>query len=533
MNERDRAGLVQTVGRLLATEDRAAAIDDVASCLGIEQVLFFCHDAQRNEMSAAAGFPQTCPKSELWDAFLATCLERARHSTDLPFSTGETLKPVTGLAWHKRAVLVLVGPPPVDEVLNELVLLLPFLATAFCQEHELAANAAQVRAADGKKNDFLAALSHELRTPLNPVLLIASEASENPELPAPVRRDFATIAKNAVVEARLIDDLLDLTRITRGKMSLDNRSLDLRTVLEDVIAMVRVDLEAKKIDLTAALDTRAHPAFGDSARLQQVFWNVLKNAIKFTGAGGHIQIETHIDEPARQIVITFTDSGVGMTPTEVERVFDSFTPWENTTAGGAHRFSGLGLGMTISRMLVHLHKGTIEATSAGREKGATFTVKLPLAVSYSPGNLPAPVSPPATPATSDAPPTPHSALAHHRVLIVEDHEPTSRVLARLLTRRGSDVVVAGSIAEALAAAKAGSFDAVISDIGLPDGDGYALMTTLKERHHLQGIAVSGYGMREDIERSEAAGFVAHVTKPVSMRALEVALELIRPPTSSK
>ncbi|HEX2851599.1 MAG TPA: ATP-binding protein [Opitutaceae bacterium] len=491
----------------------------------------------------------------VWRIFLGACVERGRHVADLPFPPSGELKPATGLAWENKFVLVLVGRAPTEDVLAELQLLLPLVAATVRPEpssgepslphRESAARKAadaalklvgdeltranleltrareQAAAASATKDDFLAALSHELRTPLNPVLLIASEAAENPNLPDAVRGDFATIAKNAVIEARLIDDLLDLTRITRGKMSLDNRSADLRQVLEDALATMSADFEAKKIECTTAFDPRPHPVFGDSARLQQVFWNVLRNAVNFTPSHGRIRIETQVNEPGRQIVASVTDSGVGMTPAELERVFEPAAHAEQSPSG-AHRAGGLGLGMAISRMLVQLHAGTIEAASAGREKGAAFIVKLPLAVSYSSG-LPSV----ATASRGSASPLPAGKVPR-RVLVVEDHESTSFALAGVLKRRGFEVVLADSMAAALNAAETGKFELVVSDIGLPDGDGYSLMTVLKRRHQLQGIAMSGYGTQDDIARSEAAGFVAHITKPVSVRALEAALELIRP-----
>jgi signal transduction histidine kinase/CheY-like chemotaxis protein len=383
---------------------------------------------------------------------------------------------------------------------------------------ELSRAREQATAAASEKEDFLAALSHELRTPLNPVLLIASEAAENPTLPDNVRRDFATIAKNAELEARLIDDLLDLNRIARGKMSLDKRGFDLRPVLEDAIATIRPRIDAKKIELATTLDSRVHPVFGDSARLQQVFWTVLKSTVKFTPEGGRLRVETRLDDAKVQIVITFTGKGVVETDDDTGQVLELLSHGGQNGTPGARHAGGLGLGMAISCLLVELHRGTIRASSGGPEKGATFTVNLPLGATSSSTSSP-PMSSSVDPFSKTADTRPRA-----KVLVVEDHEPTSTALERLLRRRSFDVTIAGSIAEALHAAGASKFDLVICDIGLPDGDGYSLMTTLTQQHGLVGIAVTGFGMQEDIARSQAAGFIGHITKPLSVRALEAALE---------
>jgi signal transduction histidine kinase/ActR/RegA family two-component response regulator len=391
---------------------------------------------------------------------------------------------------------------------------------------ELESARAQAASTAAEREDFMAALSHELRTPLNPVLLIASEAAENTALPEAVRRDFATIARNAELEARLINDLLDLDRITRGKISLDKRSLDVRTPLEDAIGNIRDRLEAKEIELITMLAVRPHAAFGDAARLQQVFWTILKQAVKAAPAGEQIRIKSEIDDAARQIVLVFSTASSG-SRSGFPRVDGplKMAGSNGTKASPALAFRELGLGMTIARMLVEAHAGTIDVAGASADHGTVFTVRLPLAANASAfpiaaGSLSsAPVSsPPSETGPADA------AAIRARILVVEDHEPTRVTLSRLLTRRHFAVIAAGSVEAALNAAASHEFDLVICDIALPDGDGYSLMTTLTERHGLVGIAVTGFGLPNDLERSEAAGFIAHVTKPVSMQALEAAFK---------
>ncbi|MEJ1974497.1 MAG: HAMP domain-containing sensor histidine kinase [Lacunisphaera sp.] len=211
-------------------------------------------------------------------------------------------------------------------------------------EREMLRARDEAMAAARAKDDFLAALSHELRTPLSPVLLVASAAAADPGLSADVRADFATIAKNALLEARLIDDLLDLTRITRGKMTLDLKTVDVHAVLEDAVATVRADLAEKNLTLILECGAANHAADADSARLQQVFWNVLKNAVKFTPAKGRIRVETRSLTESNEMTVTVTDSGIGMTSEELDRVFQAFSQGDHAGGSGSHRFGGLGLG---------------------------------------------------------------------------------------------------------------------------------------------------------------------------------------------
>ncbi|HEY1848378.1 MAG TPA: PAS domain-containing sensor histidine kinase, partial [Opitutaceae bacterium] len=238
---------------------------------------------------------------------------------------------------------------------------------------------AAVVTASRAKDDFLAALSHELRTPLNPVLLIASSSAEDTSLPAAVREDFAAIRRHVEVEARLIDDLLDITRITHGKLPLKLEDVDLHVLLREAMASVRDDLVAKRITFSEALHAESTVAVGDAARLQQVLWNVLSNAVKFTPAGGRIEVTSGNDASARSVVISVSDSGIGITAEEKKRLFNAFSQGDHASRGTSHRFGGLGLGLTIARMLVELHHGAISAESAGRDKGSRFSVTLPVA----------------------------------------------------------------------------------------------------------------------------------------------------------
>jgi signal transduction histidine kinase len=389
------------------------------------------------------------------------------------------------------------------------------------REHEAAlrASEAQATAASRAKDDFLAALSHELRTPLNPVLLLATEAARDPKLPAEVRADFETIARNVALEARLIDDLLDLTRIATGKLTLDLRPADVHAILHDALVMAREEIQQKQIVLTLKLSADRHIVLGDDVRLKQVFWNVIKNAAKFTPAAGWIAVNTATTRDGGELAVTVTDSGIGMTEGELGRIFEAFSQGDHATQGSPHRFGGMGLGLAISRTMVEMHSGTIGATSAGRNLGTTILIKLPLWQTAGPGGTAVNLLPPG----ALPPPTIGADERRRRILLVEDHLPTSRALMQLLIRRNYTVVGAGSLAQARDAARGEHFDLLISDIGLPDGSGYELMKELHERDGLVGIALTGYGMEEDVSRSQAAGFVTHLTKPVTIQALDGAL----------
>ena len=372
----------------------------------------------------------------------------------------------------------------------------------------------QAETANRAKDHFLAALSHELRTPLNPVLLVASDSANDRDLPPGVRANFAMIRKNIELEARLIDDLLDLSRINSGKLTLQLSQLDARMVLQDAVMNLDNELKGKPIQMVVNLQAKRHEVRGDSVRLHQVFLNVLKNAVKFTPAKGRITVETFPAAEPGWLSVKITDTGIGMTSDELKNVFAAFSQGSHA-AQEPHRFGGLGLGLAISKQLVELHSGRLHAASDGRGKGSVFTIELPLSVDPEPKAGPAKAGPAET--------APKKLPKGARILLVEDHEPTRIALTKLLLRRNYEIIGAGSLAEAREIAGAEKFDLLISDIGLPDGSGNELMVELRASQGLKGVALTGYGMTEDIESSLAAGFVTYLVKPVLMQALENAL----------
>jgi signal transduction histidine kinase len=228
------------------------------------------------------------------------------------------------------------------------------------------------------KDHFLATLSHELRTPLNPVLLIASDAVTNPAIPAELRKDFEVILKNIEVEVQLIDDLLDLSRVTHGKLNLKMRTVDAHSVLQEALQTVQGQILDKRIKTIIDLKTEQYMISADSVRLQQIFWNVLRNAVKFTPEHGKIRIETFPAEEGNGFGVTITDSGIGMTPDELTNAFSAFSQGEHTRNRSAN-YGGMGLGLAISKRLVEIHSGSIRAASDGRGHGASFTIEFPLA----------------------------------------------------------------------------------------------------------------------------------------------------------
>jgi PAS domain S-box-containing protein len=364
-------------------------------------------------------------------------------------------------------------------------------------------NAEQANAA---KDQFLAVLSHELRTPLTPVLA-SVQALEDENLSGDLKLLVDVIHRNIELEARLIDDLLDLTRIIKGKLQLNLENTDLHTLVHHVFDICRSDIEEKHLLLVLDLQARRHHVTGDPARLQQILWNLVKNAIKFTPREGTITLRTR-DEDA-ELVIEVSDTGIGIEASTLPVIFNAFEQGEQMVA---RRFGGLGLGLAITKSLVDMHRGTISVASPGRGEGSTFTVRLPLVE-------PAGIEPSAVEETMHRPPQ-----QQVRILVVEDHSDTASLLRFLLERRGYEVYVASTVAMAMDIISRRQFDLLISDIGLPDGSGLSLVSWLRANGTVKAIAVSGFGTQEDIARSREAGFSAHLVKPFNAQMLHETIE---------
>lgn len=360
----------------------------------------------------------------------------------------------------------------------------------------------EAETANRSKDRFLAVLSHELRTPLTPVALTIAAMELDPDLPFRLREDVAMIRRNVELEAKLIDDLLDLSRVTSGKLRLQLQPTSAHILLRQVAESSARDTYGKRLNVSLDLNAAHDQVSADPARLQQVFWNVLRNAIKFTPEGGSISVRSKNDGHGN-LRLEVSDTGTGIAPDLLPRIFDAFEQGDLKTT---RHFGGLGLGLAICKAVVEMHGGTIGAASDGTGKGATFTIELPT-VEVQQSRL--------EPPESEA-----QAVGRFRVLLVEDHPDTVRALSRLLGKSGYRVKTAGSIASALQLAASEPFDIVVSDIGLPDGTGYELMEQMSDRYGIKGIALSGYGMEEDIRRSIEAGFADHVVKPVDLERLK-------------
>jgi signal transduction histidine kinase/CheY-like chemotaxis protein len=373
-------------------------------------------------------------------------------------------------------------------------------------EEELQRAKDEAERANREKDRFLAVLSHELRTPLTPVLTTVQTLEYDASLPGETREALRVVRRNVELEARLIDDLLDLTRIARGKLALSREPVDAHEKLRHVVQICDAERRGKQIELRLEMLADKHWVASDPARIQQVFWNLLKNAVKFTNSGGCVTVRTSNRDDG-SLRVDVIDTGVGIEPAILGRIFDAFEQGDQRVT---RAFGGLGLGLAISKRLVDLHGGRIAAYSDGPGSGATFTVELPSVA-----------APPPQETMIDRPARPQPKLS---ILLVEDHPDTALALARLLRGFGWQVRVAETVADAIAAADAEHFDLLISDIGLPDGNGLDLMRQLRAKRPVRGICLSGFGMEEDVRNSRDAGFIEHLTKPVNVAQLRRAID---------
>jgi signal transduction histidine kinase len=428
----------------------------------------------------------------------------------------------------------------------------------------------ELMSASAAKDRFLAQLSHELRNPLSPVITMVAELEALAEAQPAARVPLEIIRRNVELEARLIDDLLDVTRISSGKLQLNRQPVDVHRILRLALEICQQEIEAKQLRVCLDLSAGEHHANADPARLQQVYWNLLKNAVKFSAQGRHITVRSlnvpvaasHTQstngvsaapaatngsrevsaagsDPAASTIfadgargdilrIEIIDEGIGIEAQHLSHIFNAFDQGETSIT---QRFGGLGLGLAISKAMIQAHGGRLSAASAGLGKGATFTTDLAVcaapagegavpAVQADPGVKPRTAQPSAGTAPANTSPATGTG---HRVLLVDDHQDTCLGMRRLLDRRGYRVSIAHSVAEALAQARENAFDLLISDLGLPDGTGFDLMEELRRRGGPPGIALSGYGMEGDVAKSREAGFSEHLIKPVAIDRLEAAM----------
>jgi signal transduction histidine kinase len=555
LNERRRrphAQVLTLVTALAEPAGRADAARVLARHLGADDLILFVRDRHVDLLLPAPGFPKTLPEPRRWRQLLDECVRAGRSDGEVRVS-GPASAPAVAAAFAADAdtALVLIGPGPgVDpDVVADVCLLLPLVSATFRGEavsvaaeaqatvaREAAAETrllaasldhariavrralADAEAANAAKDRFLAAISHELRTPLSPVVLTVVAMQGRADLPADLREDVAMMRRNLDLETRLMDDLLDLSRAASGKLCVRAEPAGVHDLLRHALQVVATDAKGKRLNVSTDLTAPVDRVTGDPARLQQVFWNLLRNAIKFTPEGGDVAVRTANDGPGT-LRIEVRDSGMGISPQALGRIFDAF---EQGDPRVTQQFGGLGMGLAISKAVTDAHGGTIRAESDGLGAGAAFVVTLPTAEPVRGEALPRALPTAVPSARADD-------AGRSRVLLVEDHVDTARVLAKLLGLSGYAVTTASSVAMALEVAAAGPFDVVVSDVGLPDATGYELMGQLRDLYGLSGIALTGYGMEDDLRRSRDAGFVEHLTKPVDLRKLEEAIRRVAAP----
>ena len=369
--------------------------------------------------------------------------------------------------------------------------------------------------ANAAKDQFLALLSHELRSPLAPVIAMVGELEAEAPDSQSVREALEVVRRNVELEARLIDDLLDVTRISKGKLQLSFETISVHQILQRAYEICRKEIEAKNLEVEFQLRAVDTYVEGDPARLQQVFWNLIKNSVKFTPEKGRITIATLNPVPDK-IEARIIDTGIGVEHETIDKIFNAF---EQGQADITRRFGGLGLGLTISKALIDAHDGKIHVQSPGKDQGSTFSVEL--------NTVPAPVGSDGDGQDQPVDREPKQFVPkHRRVLLVDDHYDTCIGMKRMLERHGYETTVAHTARQAVEKVRTEEFDLLISDIGLPDRSGYDLMREVRLNTDLPGIALSGFGSEQDVNQAREAGFAEHLTKPVSFERLEKTIQSV-------
>ena len=386
------------------------------------------------------------------------------------------------------------------------------------REHETllakeSASRVAAEAANRSKDIFLATLSHEVRTPLNAMLGWATILRKRPCTEAEIREGIEVIERNCRAQAQLMDDALEMSRVISGKLRLDVKLCDLTSVIYAALDVVRAAADAKKIDLRAAINPDVSATYCDDVRMQQVVWNLLANSVKFTPRGGYVQVT--LDREGSQTRIVVSDNGQGIDQELLPHVFERFRQADSSTR---RSLSGLGLGLAIVKHIVELHGGTVEARSDGEGHGATFIVRLPIqAVRSSDG--PAPHKSMDSERAALAPcETTAVRLDGVRVLVVDDEADGRRLIGKVLAEAGANIVAAGSVQEAMAALETEPPQILVSDLGMPDEDGFDLIRRVREAGYsaqrLPAVALTAFASRDHVESALLRGFQIHIRKPV-------------------
>jgi signal transduction histidine kinase/CheY-like chemotaxis protein len=541
--------VLRAAATLTEPAERRAAAKALAGRWLAEELIVFVRDEAIGRSLPAPGFSQTLRGARAWRQLVDAAIERGTADGSVENEQGE-VRSAYAVGLPDGTAAVLVGETIAEPARPLLREVLPLFGALFRSEavalradveskmaRQAAAQAtslatkldatraelqralAAAETASRARDEFLATVSHELRTPLTSIIgwiqLLRMERDE-----ASLSEGLDTIDRNARAQGRLIEDILDFSRINAGKLNLNVRSLDLNDVIDAAIDIVRPAADAKGVRIERVLDSEAGHVSGDADRLQQVAWNLLSNAVKFTPRGGKVLIR--LERITSHCELTVSDTGMGIASNFLPYVFDRFSQADSSSTR-AH--AGLGLGLGIVRHLVELHGGTVQAFSRGEGLGATFAVRLPLLVAHdrSEGEVVRPELP-AVRSIEHA----FADLTGLSVLVVEDNEDSRRLLQTILTRAGATVKVAENVATALLIVAVEWPDVVISDIEMPGEDGYSLIRKIRLQEpplqRVPAIALTAYTRSEDRVRALAAGFQTHMSKPVEPAELVAAVK---------
>jgi signal transduction histidine kinase/ActR/RegA family two-component response regulator len=530
------AELLGCFAAMAEPERRAAAARTLARELGAEDLIIFVRDEAIGRSLPAPGFPQTLRGGRAW-----------RDLVDRAIVDGSaSLEAASAIGLFDGTVAVVLGTPEPAQ-LTELRTLLPLLGALFraeslsrnaeadsilarqaaAQSKELAAKLDVTRAelqravvvaetATRARDEFLASVSHELRTPLTSIIGWIQLLLEETD-PDQVTEGLETIDRNARAQSRLIEDILDFSRINAGKLRLDVRPVELIDVIGAAVEIVRPAADAKGVTLETVLDPSSGLVSGDADRLQQVVWNLLSNAVKFTPRGGRVQVR--LERVTSHSELTVSDTGEGISKEFLPFVFDRFSQADSTSS---RKHGGLGLGLGIVRHLVELHGGTVQAFSSGLGAGSTFVVRLPLIVAHHQAGRPGVVEHGAN-ARAEL-----GDLSGVAVLVAEDNDDARKLLTTIFERCGATVEAAESVPAALERLSRFRPDIIVSDIEMPGEDGYSLITKVRAQETPDGripaIALTAYTRSPDRVRALAAGFQMHMGKPVEPAELVAAVK---------
>jgi signal transduction histidine kinase/ActR/RegA family two-component response regulator len=549
--------IIEAVRAAVALADpsrRTDAARSFARRWGADDLIVFIRDDEAGCSLPAPGFPQTLLGTRAWRQLVVAAVESGSSEGVVHDGRGEP-RNAWAIGTADGTAAVLVGEKvatPARPLLRELLPMFGALfrsetvaaraaveremaRSAAAQANSLAAKLDATRAelqralgaaetASRARDEFLATVSHELRTPLTSIIgwiqLLHLEQG-----PASLAEGLETIDRNARAQSRLIEDLLDFSRINAGKLRLDVHPVDLADVIDAAIDVVRPAADAKQIRIERTLDSEAGRVSGDHDRLQQVVWNLLSNAVKFTPRGGSVQVR--LERVNSHCELAVSDTGEGIAPGFLPFVFDRFSQADSSSTR-AH--TGLGLGLGIVRHLVELHGGTVQAFSQGVGCGATFVVRLPLLAAHDrPGDRVAQhVELPAARATAQE----FADLTGLDVLVVEDNDDSRKLLQTILSRAGARVHAAGDVASAMRIVAGTWPDIIVSDIEMPGEDGYSLIRKIRLQEppsvHVPAIALTAYTRSVDRVRALAAGFQTHMSKPVDPAELVAAVRSLVP-----